>query len=72
MSSVTSDSNETSNALQEVINEFWNALITKKPGKVTKVFPPSLYANLLPPPRKPGVVKGQNAAESYEAAAREY
>jgi hypothetical protein len=71
MTSVTSESNETSNAPQEVINEFWSALITKKPGKVTKVFPPSLYANLLPPPRKPGMIKGQNAAESYEAAANE-
>jgi hypothetical protein len=71
MTSVTSESNETSNAPQEVINEFWSALITKKPGKVTKVFPPSLCANLLPPPRKPGMIKGQNAAESYEAAANE-
>jgi hypothetical protein len=71
MSFVTSDSNETSNAAQEVINEFWKNLIPKKPGKVTKIFPPSLYANLLPPPCKPGVIKGQNAAESYEAAAKE-
>jgi hypothetical protein len=71
MSSVTGDSNGTSNAPQDVINEFWNALITKKPSRVTKVFPPSLYANLLPPPRKSGVIKGQNAAESYEAAAQE-
>lgn len=54
MSSITSDSNETRNAPQEVINEFWESLITKKPGKVTKVFTSSLYANLLPPPRKPG------------------
>ncbi|KAF3041876.1 hypothetical protein E8E12_003376 [Didymella heteroderae] len=71
MSSVTSDSNEISNAPQEVINEFWKSLIAKKPGKVNTVFPPSLYANLLPPPRNPGVAKGQNAAESYEAAAKE-
>ncbi|KAH6629480.1 hypothetical protein C7974DRAFT_187588 [Boeremia exigua] len=71
MSSVLSDSNDITNTPQEVINEFWDKLITKKPGKVTQVFPQSLYANLLPPPRKQGTVKGQNAAESYEAAAKE-
>ncbi|KAF1927046.1 cysteine proteinase [Didymella exigua CBS 183.55] len=69
---LTSDSKEANNAPQELINEFWENLISKKPGKVTKVFPPSLYANPLPPPRRPGVVKGQNAAESYEAAAMEF
>lgn len=67
MSSVASDSNEDSNASQAVINEFWNNLITKKPGKVTKIFPSSLYANLLPHT----IIGGKNAAESYEAAAKE-
>ena len=71
MSCVTSNSNETNSATQEVINEFWENLITKKPGKVTKVFPTSLYKNLIPPPRRPGIVQGQNAAESYETAAKE-
>lgn len=71
MSSVTSNHGETANAPQDVINEFWENLITKNPGKVTKVFPSSLYANLLPSPRKPGIVKGRNAAESYETAAKE-
>lgn len=71
MSSITSNSNDISNSPQDIINEFWENLITKKPGKVTKVFPPSLYANLLPPRRKSGFVKGKNAAESYEAAAKE-
>lgn len=70
MGSVSSDASEIGKP-QETINEFWENLITKKPTKVTKVFPPSLYAHLLPPPRKPGTVKGKNAAESYEAAAAE-
>jgi hypothetical protein len=71
MSSITSNSNDTNNAPQEAINEFWENLITKKPAKVQQVFPPSLYANLLPPQRKPGIAKGKNAAESYETAAKE-
>ncbi|KAF1976670.1 cysteine proteinase [Bimuria novae-zelandiae CBS 107.79] len=56
---------------QEELNAFWENLITKKPRKVTNIFPPSLYANLLPPQRQPGLAKGKNAAESYEAAAKE-
>src|SRR5690242_20558823 len=71
MSSVNGDSKEGNSAPQEVINDFWDNLITKKPGKVTKIFPPSLYTNLLPSPRKQGITKGQNAAESYEAAAKD-
>jgi hypothetical protein len=68
MASVSSDDSEVGKP-QEAINEFWENLITKKPTKVTKVFPPSLYAHLLPTPRKPGTVTGKNAAESYLAAA---
>ena len=56
---------------QQTLNEFWDSLITKKPGKVTSIFPPSLYANLLPPRHKKGPAQGKNAAESYEAAAEE-
>ncbi|KAF1850642.1 cysteine proteinase [Cucurbitaria berberidis CBS 394.84] len=70
MSSVSSDSTEIGRP-QEAINEFWENLITKKPTKVTKVFPSSLYAHLLPPPHEPGTVTGKNAAESYQAAASE-
>jgi hypothetical protein len=70
MGSVTSNDTEVG-APQEAINEFWENLITKKPAKVTKIFPPSLYAHLLPAPRKPGMVTGKNAAESYETAAAE-
>ena len=56
---------------QEELNDFWEKLITKKPQKVTNIFPSSLYANLLPRKSQPGTAKGQNAAESYEAAAKE-
>jgi hypothetical protein len=70
MGSVTSNDTEVG-APQEAINEFWENLITKKPAKVTKIFPLSLYAHLLPAPRKPGTVTGKNAAESYETAAAE-
>lgn len=70
MSSVTSDASEIGKP-QEAINEFWDNLITKKPTKVTKVFPTSLYKHLLPPLRKPGTVTGKNAAESYRSAAEE-
>ncbi len=71
MASVSSDAVTEVGKSQEVINEFWDNLITKKPTKVTKIFPSSLYANLLPPPRKPGTATGKNAQESYEAAAAE-
>ncbi|KAF2194304.1 cysteine proteinase [Zopfia rhizophila CBS 207.26] len=70
MSSVSGD-DETTKDPQTTLNEFWDNLITKKPGKVTNIFPPSLYANLLPPQHKPGPAKGKNAAESYQAAADE-
>lgn len=56
---------------QAAINDFWDSLITKKPAKVTKIFPQSLYANLLPPQHPVGPVVGKNAAESYQAAAAE-
>ncbi|KAG9195132.1 hypothetical protein G6011_00252 [Alternaria panax] len=68
MALVTSDDTQIG-APQEAINEFWDNLITKQPAKVTKIFPSSLYAHLLPPQRKEGTVTGKNAAESYETAA---
>ncbi|KAF2027066.1 cysteine proteinase [Setomelanomma holmii] len=71
MSSVSIEDTQVTNAPQNTINEFWESLITKKPAKVTQIFPASLYANLLPPTRKPSPSKGKNAAESYEAAASE-
>jgi hypothetical protein len=71
MSSVASDDSQITNAPQQAINDFWEGLITKKPAKVTKIFPSSLYAHLLPPTRRPGKSTGKNAAESYGAAAAE-
>jgi hypothetical protein len=71
MSVVSSVDSQVTNAPQEAINEFWENLITKRPAKVTKIFPSSLYTHLLPPNRKPGTSTGKNAAESYEAAAAE-
>jgi hypothetical protein len=71
MTSVMSNDEQVTNAPQDAINNFWESLITKKPAKVTKIFPSSLYAQLLPPKRKPGISTGKNAAESYEAAAAE-
>ncbi|KAH7128524.1 hypothetical protein B0J11DRAFT_431772 [Dendryphion nanum] len=70
MASVTGTEDD-SKAPQEILEEFWENLVTKNPGKVTNIFPPTLYSNLLPPRHKPGTVKGKNAAESYQLAADE-
>ncbi|KAF2279234.1 cysteine proteinase [Westerdykella ornata] len=59
------------NPPQQRLDDFWDNLITKRPGKVTNIFPPSLYANLLPNPRQKDAPQGRNAAESYQAAADE-
>ncbi len=56
---------------QELVGEFWDKFFTKKPGKVTSIFPRSLYATLLPPSPGRGASSVRNAAESYEAAARD-
>lgn len=56
---------------QESLNEFWDGLITKTPGKIFQVFPRSLYANLLPPTKPEGVASKKWAAASYEEAAQE-
>ena len=56
---------------QESLNEFWDGLITKTPGKVFQIFPRSLYANLLPPIKPEGVASKKWAAASYEEAAQE-
>lgn len=60
-----------SKAPQEHVSEFWDKFFTKKPGKVTSIFPRRLYATLLPPDCSRGTPTTRNAAESYEAAARE-
>ena len=56
---------------QELVGEFWDKFFAKKPGKVTSIFPRSLYATLLPPSQPRGASSTRNAAESYEAAAKE-
>ncbi|KAK8041945.1 calpain-13 [Apiospora rasikravindrae] len=56
---------------QELIAAFWGRFHSKYPGKVTSIFPRSLYSNVLPPVHPRGAHSARNAAESYEAAARE-
>lgn len=54
------------------INEFWSKFSSKKPSKVTSIFPRLLYASLLPQHPDPrGIGSAKNAALSYEAAAKE-
>jgi len=53
---------------QQVVSEFWDSFIVKSPGKVTSIFPRSLYAHLLPQER---ASVDRNAAESYETTAAE-
>ncbi|KAL1871867.1 hypothetical protein VTK73DRAFT_1835 [Phialemonium thermophilum] len=56
---------------QEIVSEFWDKYFAKKPGRVTSIFPRALYETLLPDSRPRGLSSAANAAESYEAAARE-
>lgn len=56
---------------QEVLSEFWDKFHSKKQGKVTSIFPRSLYRSVLPPDYPAGARSSRNAAESYEAAAKE-
>ncbi|KAK0732675.1 hypothetical protein B0T21DRAFT_369452 [Apiosordaria backusii] len=58
---------------QELIHEFWDRYFTKKPGKVTRIFPRSLYSSILPLSLEDGqpARSARNAAESYETAAKE-
>jgi hypothetical protein len=56
---------------QETLNEFWDGLISKTPGKVFQIFPRSLYAHLLPPIESDGTASRKRASASYQAAAAE-
>jgi len=56
---------------QEALNEFWDGLICKTPGKVFQIFPRSLYANLLPPIGSDGASSKERASTAYQAAADE-
>lgn len=56
---------------QELVSDFWDRFFSKKPGKVTSIFPRALYATLLPPSQPAGLSSARNVRESYVAAARE-
>ncbi|KAK3344849.1 hypothetical protein B0H65DRAFT_508665 [Neurospora tetraspora] len=56
---------------QELVTEFWDQFFVKKPGKVTRIFPRSLYETLLPPSQPQGVSSSRNATDSYLAAVKE-
>lgn len=57
---------------QADINNFWARFSTKRPSKVTSIFPRLLYASLLPEHPDPrGIASSRNAADSYEAAAKD-
>jgi hypothetical protein len=54
---------------QQSLEEFWDSIICKTPGKVSNIFPRSLYANVLSPTKTTGASSVRNAAASYEEAA---
>jgi len=59
-------------APQDLIGDFWDRFVTKTPGKVTAIFPNSLYATLLPRPQaQDSAASKKNFGEGYEAAANE-
>lgn len=67
---INADKSRSRNLPQKSINKFWDSLITKSPGKVFKIFPKSLYANLLPEHITPeGFVSREKAEEGREKAA---
>lgn len=68
MSNTKKDINKTP---QQLVSEFWDGFFSKKPGKVTSIFPRALYSTLLPTSQPHGLSSARNAAESYEAAASE-
>lgn len=56
---------------QTALSEFWDKFQAKRTGKVTAIFPPTLYKHAQPPIAPDGAGSSRNAAESYEAAANE-
>lgn len=55
---------------QALVSKFWTKYHSKTPGKVTSVFPRSLYESLLPDDERTHP-KSRNAAQSYEEARAE-
>jgi hypothetical protein len=56
---------------QDTISKFWSKFVDRSPSRVTSIFPPSLYANLLRDEVTQNEKSSCNAAESYGRAARE-
>ncbi|KAF4336333.1 hypothetical protein FBEOM_9786 [Fusarium beomiforme] len=55
---------------QALVSKFWTKYHSKTPGKVTSIFPQSLYESLLTDADS-SYPKSRNAAQSYEDAAKE-
>ncbi|KAF4448636.1 hypothetical protein F53441_7985 [Fusarium austroafricanum] len=55
---------------QALVSKFWTKYHSRSPGKVTSIFPQSLYEPLLIDADS-SYPKSRNAAQSYEAAAKE-
>ena len=55
---------------QALVSKFWRKYHAKTPGKVTSIFPQSLYESLLTDADS-SYPKSRNAAQSYEAAAKD-
>src|SRR5262245_15625766 len=56
---------------QGLITSFWDQFVIKNPGRVTSIFPPSLYTNLIPEKCRRRSSRGTSVSASYEAAAAE-
>jgi hypothetical protein len=54
---------------QQTLDDFWESTISKAPGKISNIFPRSLYTNILSPNTTSGASSHRNAAASYEEAA---
>ncbi|KPM36322.1 hypothetical protein AK830_g10250 [Neonectria ditissima] len=55
---------------QALVSKFWSKYHAKAPGKVTSIFPRSLYKTLLPD-SDPSQARARNAAQDYEQARSE-
>ncbi|KAK7423888.1 hypothetical protein QQX98_000759 [Neonectria punicea] len=55
---------------QALVSKFWSKYHAKAPGKVTSIFPRSLYQTLLPD-SDPSQSRARNAAQDYEQARAE-
>lgn len=55
---------------QALVSKFWSKYHSKAPGKVTSIFPQSLYESLLTDADS-SYPKSRNAAQNYEDAAKE-